>query len=169
MYKIRVILDTEKDVIRTVLVDHSINLENLHSIIANSFGFNGSEMASFYVTDDQWNQGEEIPLFNMAGAGDGISMQQCLIRKTLPKVGDKLIYVYDYLKMWTFYVETIEISKNPNENPLPKTILSVGEIPDEAPEKKFKAAILDNDLDDDFEDDYRDDFESLDSIDFDQY
>ena len=169
MYKIRVILDTEKDVIRTFLVDHSINLESLHSIIANSFDFNGSEMASFYTTDDQWNQGEEIPLFNMSESGEGISMQQCLIKNTLPKVGDKLIYVYDYLNMWTFYVETIKISENSSENSLPKTILSVGEIPDEVPEKKFKAALLESDLDDEFEDDFRDDFESLDSIDFDQY
>lgn len=169
MYKIRVILDTEKDVIRTILVDPSINLQTLHAIIAGSFGFNGSEMASFYLTDDQWNQGEEIPLFNMSESGEGLSMQDCFIKKILPNVADKLIYVYDYLNMWTFYVETIDISENSSENSLPKTILSVGEIPDEVPEKKFKAAPLEDDLDNDFEDDFRNDFESLDSIDFDQY
>ena len=47
MYKIRVILDTKEDVIRTILVDDNLNLEDLHSTIAKAFGFGGKEMASF--------------------------------------------------------------------------------------------------------------------------
>jgi hypothetical protein len=63
-------------------------------------------------------------------------MQTCTLNTTLPKENDKLIYVYDFLKMWTFYVEVIEISSE--EKPgLPLIILTVGEIPAEAPEKEF--------------------------------
>ena len=65
MYKIRIILDTQEDVIRTILVDEKQSLESLHFTIAKSFNFDGQEMASFYRTDFEWNQGEEIPLFNM--------------------------------------------------------------------------------------------------------
>ena len=168
MYKIRVILDTQEDVIRTVLVSRSINLETLHFTIAKSFGFDGSEMASFYRTDDDWNQGEEIPLFNMSEAGEGVSMQNSFLRKSLPNVGDKLIYVYDFFNMWTFYVETIEISEG-SDLELPKTILSVGEIPAEAPEKEFIAEDYGNQLDDEFGEDFGSEFESLDDIDFDNY
>jgi hypothetical protein len=136
MYKIRVILDTKEDVIRTLLVDSTLNLEKLHLTIAKSFGFKGQEMASFYRTNEEWTQGEEIPLFNMDEVGEGISMQTCILNTTLPKENDKLIYVYDFLKMWTFYVEVIEISSE--EKPgLPLIILTVGEIPAEAPEKEF--------------------------------
>tara|TARA_R110001632_G_scaffold10559_13_gene39071 strand:- start:1181 stop:1687 length:507 start_codon:yes stop_codon:yes gene_type:complete len=168
MYKVRVVLDTEEDVIRTILVDNAVNLETLHLTIAKSFDFNGLEMASFYRTDHEWNQGEEIPLFNMSEAGEGISMQNCFIRKTIPNAGDKLIYVYDFLNMWTFYVEAIEVTKNTQDD-LPKTILSVGEIPKEAPEKEFVAEKSESDFDDDFDDEYKDEFESLDDIDFDKY
>ncbi len=164
MYKIRVILDTPEDVIRTILVDNSTNLESLHFAIAESFGFDGKEMASFYRTNHEWNQGEEIPLFNMSEAGEGISMQNCFIRKTLPDVQDKLIYVYDFLNMWTFYVEVIEISFESSTD-LPKTILSVGEIPSEAPEKEFIAENFGNELDDEF----KDEFDSLEDFDFDNY
>ena len=168
MYKVRVVLDTQEDVIRTILVDNAVNLETLHLTIAKSFDFNGLEMASFYRTDHEWNQGEEIPLFNMSEAGEGISMQNCFIRKTIPNAGDKLIYVYDFLNMWTFYVEAIEVTKNTQDD-LPKTILSVGEIPKEAPEKEFVAEKSESDFDDDFDDEYNDEFESLDDIDFDKY
>mgnify|MGYP000123786810 CR=1 FL=1 len=156
MYKIRVILDTKEDVIRTILVDDNINLESLHYAIAKAFDFEGQEMASFYRTDDEWNQGEEIPLFNMAEAGEEISMQSCILYDTLPDENNKLIYVYDFLKMWTFYVDVIEISSEKRDD-LPKTILTVGEIPKEAPEKEFVADTLDDEDDDEF--DIFDDFD----------
>jgi hypothetical protein len=168
MYKIRVILDTQEDVIRTVLVSRKINLEALHFTIAKSFGFDGSEMASFYRTDHDWNQGEEIPLFSMSEAGEGISMQNSFIRKSLPNVGDKLIYVYDFFNMWTFYVEAIDISEE-SSNDLPKTILAVGEVPAEAPQKEFIAEDFGSQFGDEFDDDFGSEFESLDDIDLDNF
>lgn len=163
MYKVRVILDTKEDVIRTLLVDEVKSLEYLHFEIAKSFGFDGQEMASFYRTDEEWNQGEEIPLFNMAEAGEEISMATCVINETLPFANDKLIYVYDFLQMWTFYVELVELSDETITDA--KTILSVGEIPAEAPEKEFVADDILGGSDDEF----NDDFESLDDFDFDNY
>ena len=138
MYKIRIILDTKEDVIRTIAVNNAINLEELHIEIAKSFGFNGQEMASFYRTDHEWNQGEEIPLFNMSEFGDA---------------NHKLIYVYDFMHMWSFYVELIAISDEILTEPS-KVILSVGEIPENAPEKEFVAEKTDEDgFDDEFSDD----------------
>jgi len=166
MYKIRIILDTKKDVIRTILVDDQLNLEVLHLTIAKSFGFGGQEMASFYNTDDEWNQGEEIPLFNMEEAGEGISMQKCILNKTLPKENNKLIYVYDFLNLWTFYVEVIEISKDIKED-LPQIILTVGEVPSEAPEKEFVIEKLDDGFGDDGNID--DEFGDFDDFDYNEY
>ena len=162
MYKIRVILDTKEDIIRTILVDDHLNLETLHFTIAKAFDFGGSEMASFYRTDDEWNEGEEIPLFNMSEAGDGIFMKNCFIKSAIPTSGDKLIYVYDFLKMWTFYVEVIEISSE--EKPgLPLIILTVGEIPAEAPEKEFVSE------DPEGTDDIDDEYGHFDDYDFNEY
>ncbi len=166
MYKIRVILDTKEDVIRTILVDDNLNLEDLHSTIAKAFGFGGKEMASFYRTDDEWNQDEEIPLFNMEEVGEGISMQTCILNDTLSEENNKLIYVYDFLKMWTFYVEVIEISADKKEN-LPQIILTVGEVPSEAPEKEFVAEKLDDGFGDDG--DIDDEFGHFDDFDYNEY
>ncbi|QTD38293.1 hypothetical protein JL193_03050 [Polaribacter batillariae] len=163
MYKIRVILDTKEDILRTILVNNTFNLEDLHFTIAQSFGFNGQEMASFYRTDDEWNQGEEIPLFNMAEAGEGISMKTCTLVETLPEENQKLIYVYDFLKMWTFYVDVVEITSEIKKD-LPEIVLSVGEIPDKAPEKEFIADKLDSDFDDE-----DDEFDPFDDFDFNEY
>ena len=164
-YKIRVLLDVEKDVIRDILIDETINLEDLHFIIAKSFGFQGLEMASFYKTDEDWEQGEEIPLFDMSEDGTALCMQNCLLKDVLKKEGDHLIYVYDFLSMWTFFVELSKIMDAGKEE-LPNIMLSIGDKPDKAPEKEFTA-------EDPFEEldilDDESDFENIDDYDFDNY
>ena len=163
-YKIRVLLDVEADVFRDLVVNETTNLEDLHFFIAKSFGFNGQEMASFYKSDEEWEQGDEIPLFDMSEDESDISMSNCLLNNVLKKKGDKLIYVYDFFSMWTFFVELSEITND--EKDLPKIALSFGQTPEKAPEKEFVSENMYDD-DDQFLDD--DDFENIDDIDFDNY
>ncbi len=164
MYKVRVILDVEEDVIRTIAVNEYETLEKLHIEIASAFGFDGQEMASFYTSDNGWNQGEEIPLFNMSESDFGLSMTTCIINEILPHQNDKLIYVYDFLQMWTFYVEVVEKSDEKiSEN---KIILAVGKVPDEAPNKVFESDKISSDFDEDFNDPFND-FENIDDLDLD--
>lgn len=165
IYKIRVILDTKEDVIRTLLVDSKITLEEFHKIIAQVFGFNGQEMASFFRSDEEWNQGEEIPLCSMDDAPDALCMSTTTLAQNIEDIEEKLIYLYDYLSMWTFYCELIEVTKT-TDSELPKLILSIGDTPDEAPEKEFIADK--SNLDEDGFDDFNN-FENIDDIDLDTY
>ncbi len=162
MYKVRIILDTKQDVIRTITVDENQSLEKFHISIAKAFGFNGKEMASFYRTDDEWSQGEEIPLFDMSEMGKGISMSDCTLKETLSKKNNKLIYVYDFFEMWTFYVEVIDILDKKTTDT--KIILSIGDVPNENPNKTFKAEDFNDDLYDDFND-----FDRLDDLNLEDY
>lgn len=170
IYKIRVILDTKEDVIRTLLVSSKITLEEFHKLIAEVYGFNGQEMASFYRSDDEWNQGEEIPLCSMDDAPDALCMSTTTLEQNIEDPEEKLIYVYDYLNMWTFYCELIEVTST-TESEIPKLILSIGNVPDEAPEKEFKAENTPGGDLDEFGDEFNDfgNFESLDDIDTDKY
>ena len=65
IYRFRVIFDndTDQDVFRDLEIRETDTMEDLHNAIAQSFGFDGLEMASFYISDDNWNQGEEINFF----------------------------------------------------------------------------------------------------------
>lgn len=171
IYKIRVVLDTQEDVIRTLLVDSNTTLEDFHKLIAKVFGFNGQEMASFYRSDDEWNQGEEIPLCSMDDDPDALCMANTTLQQNIEDPEEKLIYVYDYLSMWTFYCELIEVTKT-TDNELPKLILSVGETPESAPEKEFVSDKTNEnpfDFDDDEFNTSFDEFENLDNLDPDKY
>lgn len=164
-YRIRIILDVKDDVIRDLIISETINLEKLHFTIAKSFGFKGQEMASFYKTDDNWEQGDEIPLFDMSENGDALTMSNFTVSDMLKKPTDKLIYVYDFMAMWSFFVELFEV-KDTKEEGLPKIALSFGNTPDEAPEKEFKAEKSLEDLDA-FDDESG--LENIDDFDFDNY
>jgi len=165
-YKVRIILDVENDVIRDINVANSSNLEQLHLLIAKSMGFNGQEMASFYRTDNDWNQGEEIPLFDMSENGEELSMKTCIISETIPNVGDKLIYVYDFFNMWTFFVEVLEVNEEKASCTSPISF-AFGDAPEQAPEKEFISDNIEDEFDPYNEDDMG--FENIDDIDLDKF
>jgi hypothetical protein len=166
IYRFRVILDndTDEDVFRDLEIRESDSLEDLHNAITQSFGFDGTEMASFYVSDEQWNQGEEISLFDLSENGSAKLMHNTKIKEIVFEMQPKLIYVYDFFNLWTFYVELAEIVDEIDGLTYPNLMFSKGQIPDEAPEKIFEAD--DEDDFNEFEDDL--DIDDYDSLDFDE-
>lgn len=163
VYRFRVILDADEDVFRDIEMLQESTLEDLHNTIVQSFGFDGSEMASFYVSDDEWNQGEEIHQFDMSGHDTSIKlMNETSLDSILSEKQTKLIYVYDFLKMWTFFVELGQIAEIEEGRDYPNLMYVHGQIPESAPEKEFKGedeGLLNGDYDHDDYDDGYDDFE----------
>lgn len=157
VYKFRVILDNEEDIFRDIAILEDDTLEDLHNAIFNSFGFDGMEVASFYTCDDTWNQEDEISLFD---TGDVIGVQKIMSDYPLSEVLDsentKIIYVYDFINMWTFLVELASIEEIEVGSTYPSTLFSHGEMPDEAMEKSFEADMHD-DIYGEFEDDLDED------------
>ena len=111
VYKFRVILDVKEDVFRDIAIQGEATLEDLHNVINQSFGFAGNEMASFYLTDDDWNQGEEITLFDVSESGEIRLMEETTIESVVSEDEPKLLYVYDFMSMWTFFVELVDIEE----------------------------------------------------------
>lgn len=160
IYKIRIILDTEEDIFRDIEIEAENTLEDLHNSITQSFGFMGNEMASFYTCDDNWNQKEEIALFDMEELGSaGRLMNETFLEDVLNEDSPKLIYVYDYLSLWTFFVELADIVEKEDGRAYPNLLFSYGELPDSPPEKQFEA---------DPEYDIGDPTERYDDLDFDE-
>ena len=164
VYKFRVILDNEEDIFRDIAILDTDNLEDLHNAIFNSFGFDGMEVGSFYTCDETWNQEDEIPLFD---TGDTLGEMKIMADYQLADILDvnntKIIYVYDFINMWTFLVELASIEDVVAGAIYPETIFSHGEMPDDAPENNFEADMNSSQYNEDFEDDYNE--EDLDMFD----
>jgi len=159
IYRFRIILDAKEDVFRDIEINEESTLEELHNAIIQAFGFEGQEMASFYVSNEGWEQGEEIALFDMSEGLDSIRvMNETTINDVTNRNQTRLLYVYDFLSLWTFLVELADIAEVDSNQSYPNLMFAHGEIPDEAPEKEFKAdASEDDEYDDDLDpEDYGD-------------
>lgn len=161
VHKIRVILDAKEDVFRDILFTENHSLFDLHQTIKKAFNLKGEEMASFFQSNDQWYQGSEIPLENMSEDGQDEIMENISLQSAFREKGAKMIYVYDFFSLWTFYVELIEIQEfKPTEN-FPKIVLEYGVLPLSAPD----TGLMDIDFDADFEENEEDFLDYSDGLD----
>jgi len=168
IYKFRITLDVLDDVIRDIAIRNTDTFEDLHFAIVQAFGFDGKEIASFYKADDKWNQGEEIALEDMSDGRSALKiMNDTILKDILSEKQTKLIYVYDFLNMWTFYVEMADITEPESTKSYPDLLFAQGQIPENPPEKTFEADMFDQ-FSDEFSEELEndgldlDDFEDLD-------
>lgn len=164
IYRFRVILDVSEDIFRDIEIEASSTLEDFHNTITQSFGFDGQEMASFYVSNDAWEQGEEIALFDMGETPGKLRiMADTLLEDTVWEKQTKLIYVYDFLTMWTFLVELAEITEREDGRSYPNLMFAHGILPAEAIEPAFKqSGEIDPYSDENLEDLDPNDYDNLD-------
>jgi hypothetical protein len=154
IFRIRIILDTKEDIIRDIEIENNSTFKDLHTEILKSFQFDGNEMASFYLSNDNWDQGKEISLSSFQEE-DELIMENCPLDLIINENQKKFIYIYDFLNLWTFFVEIFEINPIIVGAKYPKLIFSLGKLPEKAPDKNFEK-IKDNEFEDNFENDYND-------------
>lgn len=163
IYKVRIILDASEDIFRDLEIESQTSLEDFHNAITQAFGFLGNEMASFYTCDQEWNQEEEIALFDLSESGSDVRlMNETFLEDILTKKTPKLIYVYDFLSMWTFLIELADIVGKEDGRAYPNVLFSFGELPESPPEKKFEAEKNSNEID------FDDSIDNYDDLDFDE-
>ena len=166
IYRFRIILDTHEDVFRDIEIEANATLEDFHNAITQAFGFDGQEMASFYTSNDLWEEGEEICLFDVSDEPGGVRiMSETYLEDVVDEEKTRLIYVYDFLNMWTFMAELADIAEAESGTIYPNLMFAHGEIPEEAPEKEFIAEDIEED---DFDEEFDLDPEDYDNLDFDE-
>jgi hypothetical protein len=147
--KFRILLDSEKneEIFRDILIRDTDNFESLFRAIIDAFKFNGNQMASFYVSNDEWDKGHEISLMDMSYDDDSVDsppgvMKEAQIKDFLEEPDQKFILVYDFIKMWIFLVELIGFDKSEPETP--ELLLSIGNPPLESSKELLDDSIFAN-------------------------
>ncbi len=135
---IRIHLEHKEDVIRNIEISSDKTLEDLHFAVVESLNLDKNEMASFYMTNEDFELLQEIPLCSFDEKDKTIlAMNEIKISSVFPTKGSQLLYIYDFLKMWQFLVTFSEESKS--ESKIIKHLEKVGKMPNDPPEIKFEA------------------------------
>ena len=134
IYKFRVLLESEEDIFRDIEIRSTQNFDDLHEIIVAAYGFDNSQMASFNLSNDEWEKGQEITLFDMQIDDNQqekvLVMADTIINTQVNGVGAHLLYSYDFLNMKNFFIELIEITVKEDKDAFyPKVVYSQGEAP----------------------------------------
>ena len=191
IYKVRVILDTnnsKEQIFRDIEIKDKQTLWNLHLGIKSAFSLQGEELSSFYYADEDWSEGDAIPLEDMSDDGEGETMSDIYVKEAFTKVGDKMHFKYGLLDLWEFFCELLEINEEKPAVNYPITVFRFGNVPLKAPgksggsslskksnlavfddnfilpEEDFSSEFDDDDYDDedDFGSDYADDYDDED-------
>lgn len=149
IYRFRVLIDHESEAFRDIEIGSEQTFLDLHTAIKEAFAFIGQEMASFYVSDENWDKGPEIPLADLGFGEDGETpalMEQVYISDHIRSTSQRFIYAYDFLHMWMFMVELIQAGDPEPGVTYPRVVMSMGTAPDEhSKEDDLTAGILPDD------------------------
>ncbi len=159
-YKFRVLLDSkrEEEVFRDILISKDVHFEAFYKIILEGFNLTGDVMASFYLSDDDWDKGQEISLMDLSmndneqDPNTPMIMQNTPIHSIMDQGVTKLILIYDFMSMLIFLVELI--GEEDMDTKEAQVVLSIGESPDEKDRKmndefQFESDMEETDMDED--------------------
>ena len=169
-YKFRILLDSKSkvEVFRDIVIGQQATFEVFYRAIKSAFDFTSEQMASFYVSNEDWDKGEEISLMDVNFDPDAepvALMEHLLLEDRVQGADQKFILVHDFMNMWIFLVELQGFVDDLAD--MPQTVLAVGRAPDEnsrEPIEAFEVEDLESEeheFDDLFDDD------NFDSEDFD--
>lgn len=135
IYRFRVLLQHgDEDIFRDLDIKSADTLKELHDIIQEAFEFDNSQMASFYLSNEEWEKGEELTLFDMneTGAVQEIRMMaDFILEEELAGEGDRLLYVFDFMNVWTFHLELTQILEESKKVQYPAIVNVVGLSPEQ--------------------------------------
>ncbi len=114
--KFRIYLEEDDSVYRDIVMKHTQTFADLHTAILKSYEFDTKHQATFYRSNDHWQRGREISFekYDKPYVVAPLLMKDTLIASEIRDTNQKFVYVYDFVKHWTFLVELINVSKDVN-------------------------------------------------------
>jgi len=131
IYLFRIISDEDQEFIRDLVIDGSDTFLEFHHTLQENLGYDPSQLASFFITNEMWEKQQEITLIDMAADSglETVTMEQASIQDHVSEVTRRMIYVFDFFSERTFFMELIEKSSQPTDRETPFVAHEKGEAP----------------------------------------
>ncbi len=114
--KFRIYWEEDESIYRDIVIKHLQPFYDLHVAILKSYEFDQKHAATFYKSNDAWQEGREISLekYDKPYKVEPLLMNEVSIGSQVADPNQKFIYHYDFVKNWRFMVELIHIDKSPD-------------------------------------------------------
>ena len=131
--KFRIYWEEDDAIYRDVVVKHTQNFTELNDIILKAFEFDQKHDATFFRSNDIWKRGREISkaVYEKEYVAPPLLMEETTIGSEIIDTNQHFIFLYDFIKSWTFLIELIQVIKNADadmslEYPIVSRIEGVG-------------------------------------------
>jgi hypothetical protein len=136
----RILAEEEEAFIREIALSEDNTLLDFHAILTKSMKLNDKQLASFFVTDKQWEKQREFTLMDMKI--DDYVLEKRDVEGMIPVdvmsnvyIGDiiedskqRMLYEYNFVNPALFFISLIEIKEEKDSNSFPKILRSDGNI-----------------------------------------
>ena len=114
--RFRVYFEEDDSVYRDVAIRHTQNFLQLHHSILKAYEFDSKHQATFYRSNDHWQRGKEITLqkYDKPYKVEPLLMETTTVGSEIYDPNQKFVYIYDFVKNWSFLIELINVSKEEN-------------------------------------------------------
>jgi len=130
--KFRIYFEEDDSIYRDVAIKHTQTFLQLHQVILKSYEFDNKHQATFYRSNDNWQRGREISFakYEKPYKVPPLLMESTAIGTEIKDPNQKFVFVYDFVKNWSFLVELINVSKEESSKiDYPAVIKSEGIAP----------------------------------------
>ncbi|WP_290792065.1 IS1096 element passenger TnpR family protein [Flavihumibacter sp. UBA7668] len=114
--KFRVYFEEDDSVYRDIAIRHKQHFADLQQAILKAYEFDSKHAATFFRSNDSWQRGREISLekYDKTYVVEPLLMADTPIGTEIFDPNQKFIFLYDFVRNWTFLVELINVSKEEN-------------------------------------------------------
>ena len=152
VYKFLVLSDEVESFVREFEFLDSHTLLDFHNLIQDELEFDKSQMASFFMTTDNWEKEEEFTLFDM-GTGSS-TMEVGVLEDIIFRKNQKLLYVFDFFNERALFIEYTGEAKEVEGREYPSCANSKGVPPKQvvfggSSRKLYNSIVVSDDDDED--------------------
>jgi len=155
IYKFKISFEDQTDFLREIALRADQTFEDFHQALLGNLGLDPGMLASFYLCDYRFRKLKEIRLAETNSVTEeghtAPLMQDAVMKDYIYDPHQRLLFVYDSLNQWTFYIEMVKIQQADKNTVYPAFTRREGGVPRELtatpkqlpgvePEKDFRFA-----------------------------
>ncbi len=112
VFEFKIISDKVENFALHIEADAKNTFFELHEAIQDECKYDPSELATFFLADEEWDKGMEIPMFRNKSQKQNsvLTMKNAFLGDYLKEKEDKLIYIFDIANQKSLYIELNEIN-----------------------------------------------------------
>ncbi|UCG28260.1 MAG: hypothetical protein JSV24_02550 [Bacteroidales bacterium] len=131
VYTFRIISHEEESFVRDFCIRTDQTFFDFHMAIQDELGYDKSQMASFFLANEEWEKEKEITLFEMSDdrSKEYLVMDKVRIGQAVTELKQKILYVFDFFSDRCFYAELIKKDKEDPSATYPVCVRAKGRVP----------------------------------------